>query len=160
RSNFRNEIVWWYYNKYQGNVNRFASNHDTIFWYSKSSNYKFTKQLEKRDEPVQQIKRVWDPVKKALVNAKDPVTGKVLYQESVNRTVEDVWRLSMLQPADKKEFLGYATQKPEALVRRIIETVTEEGDLVADFFCGSGTTGAAAEKLRRRWIMADLGRFP
>jgi adenine-specific DNA-methyltransferase len=159
RTNFRNEMVWWYYNKYQGNINRFASNHDTIFWYSKSAEYKFNKQKEKRDKPVQQIKRVWDPDKKALVNDKDPTTGKVLYQESTHRTVDDVWRLSMLQPADKTEFLGYATQKPESLVRRIIEAATDEGDLVADFFCGSGTTGAVAEKLGRRWIMADLGRF-
>jgi DNA modification methylase len=159
RDNFRNEIVWWYYNKYQGNINRFASNHDTVFWYTKSAKYHFERQREKRDIPVQQIKRVWDSETKKLVNAKDPVTGKVLYQESTERTLDDVWRLSMLQPADKTEFVGYATQKPESLVRRIIQATTEPGDLVADFFCGSGTTGAAAEKLGRRWIMTDLGRF-
>ena len=53
----------------------------------------------------------------------------------------------------------YPTQKPEALLERIIEASSNEGDLVADFFCGSGTTGAVAERLGRRWIMADLGRF-
>lgn len=159
RSNFRNEIVWWYYNKYQGNIKRFASNHDTILWYTKSPDFKFHRQKEARDKPVRQIKRVWDPKKKALVNAKDPATGKVLYQESTERTVDDVWRISMLQPADKTEYLGYATQKPETVVRRIIEATTDPGDLVADFFCGSGTTGAAAEKLGRRWLMSDLGRF-
>jgi adenine-specific DNA-methyltransferase len=57
------------------------------------------------------------------------------------------------------ERLGYATQKPEALLERIIKASSNEGDLVADFFCGSGTTGAVAERLGRRWIMADLGRF-
>ncbi|MFH1976211.1 MAG: DNA methyltransferase [Pseudomonadota bacterium] len=57
------------------------------------------------------------------------------------------------------ERLGYNTQKPEALLERIITTSSNEGDLVADFFCGSGTTGAVAEKLGRRWIMSDLGRF-
>lgn len=57
------------------------------------------------------------------------------------------------------EKLTYNTQKPEGLLRRIVETSTNPGDLVADFFCGSGTTGAVAEKLGRRWIMADLGRF-
>lgn len=159
RANFRNEIVWWYYNKYQGNINRFASNHDSILSYSKSSEFTFNRQKEKRDEPVQQIKRVWNSETKKLVNAKDPDTGKVLYQESTHRTVDDVWRLSMLQPADKTENLGYATQKPEALVRRIIEAASNEGDLVADFFCGSGTTGAVAEKTGRRWIMSDLGRY-
>ena len=57
------------------------------------------------------------------------------------------------------ERLGYATQKPEALLERIIKASSNEGDLVADFFCGSGTTGAVAERLGRRWIMSDLGRF-
>jgi adenine-specific DNA-methyltransferase len=65
----------------------------------------------------------------------------------------------MLQPADKTENVGYATQKPEELVARILQATTTEGSLVADFFCGSGTTGAVAERLGRRWIMADLGRF-
>jgi len=60
---------------------------------------------------------------------------------------------------NKKEGVGYATQKPEALLERIINASSKEGDLVADFFCGSGTTGAVAEKLGRKWIMADLGRF-
>jgi hypothetical protein len=57
------------------------------------------------------------------------------------------------------ERADYATQKPEALLERIIRASSNEGDLVADFFCGSGTTGAVAERLGRRWIMADLGRF-
>jgi adenine-specific DNA-methyltransferase len=159
RSNFRNELVWWYYNKYQGNIKRFASNHDVVFWYTKSSEYIFNRQREQREKPVQQIKRVWDPHKNALVNAKDPITGKVIYQESTERTIDDVWRLSMLQPADKTEYLGYVTQKPESLVRRVIQAASNEGELVADLFCGSGTVGAVAEKLGRRWIMADLGRF-
>jgi hypothetical protein len=57
------------------------------------------------------------------------------------------------------EGLGYTTQKPEALIERIITASSTEGGLVADLFCGSGTTGAVAERLGRRWIMADLGRF-
>ena len=57
------------------------------------------------------------------------------------------------------EYQNYATQKPEALLERIIRASSNEGDLVADFFCGSGTTGAVAERLGRRWIMSDLGRF-
>jgi len=57
------------------------------------------------------------------------------------------------------ERINYATQKPEALIERIVKASSNEGDLVADFFCGSGTTGAVAERLGRRWIMADLGRF-
>jgi DNA modification methylase len=156
---FLNEIVWWYYNKYQGNINRFASNHDVIFWYSKSASYTFNRQKEVRDKPVQQIKRVWDKEKQAIVNAKDPVTGKVLYQESTERTIDDVWRLSMLQPADKTENVRYETQKPLTIAERIIATASNEGDLIADLFCGSGTALVAAEKLRRSWIGCDLGRF-
>lgn len=61
--------------------------------------------------------------------------------------------------SQSNELLGYPTQKPEALIKRIIETSTNEGDLVADFFCGSGTTLATAEKLNRKWIGTDLGKF-
>lgn len=156
---FLNEIVWWYYNKYQGNIKRFASNHDVVFWYSKSASYTFNRQREPRDKPIQQIKRVWDKEKQAIVNAKDPKTGKVLYQESTERTVDDVWRLSMLQPADKTENVRYETQKPRTLATRIVEAASNEGDLVADFFCGSGTAAVVAEETNRRWICADLGRF-
>jgi hypothetical protein len=62
-------------------------------------------------------------------------------------------------PAGHPERLDYNTQKPLGLLNRIIKASSNDGDLVADFFCGSGTTGAAAERLGRRWIMADLGRF-
>ncbi len=58
-----------------------------------------------------------------------------------------------------KELLGYPTQKPEKLIERLIEASSAEGDLVADFFCGSGTTAAVAEKMGRKWIAADLGKF-
>jgi adenine-specific DNA-methyltransferase len=65
----------------------------------------------------------------------------------------------MLQPADQTQNLRYPTQKPEALLERIIKASSNEGDLVLDCFCGSGTTAAVAEKLGRRWITCDLGRF-
>ncbi len=155
---FCNEVVWYYYNKMQGNINRFASNHDTILWYSKSEKKVFERQYEQRGETVRQIKRVWDKNTQKLVNAKDK-NGKVVYIETDRRSVDDVWRLSMLQPADRTENLGYTTQKPETLVDRIIKASSNEGDLVADFFCGSGTTAAVAEKLGRKWICTDLGKF-
>jgi len=156
---FLNEIVWWYYNKFQGNINRFASNHDVIFWYAKGESYTFHRQREAREKPIKQIKRVWDKDKQMIVNAKDPATGKVLYEESTERTVDDVWRLSMLQPADKIENVRYQTQKPLTIAERVIAASTDPGDLVADFFCGSGTALVAAERLGRRWIGCDLGRF-
>ena len=158
RDQFLNEIVWWYYNKFQGNVNRFASNHDVVFWYRKGQDYTFEPQHEQRDTPVRQIKRVWDKKSGKIVNAKDS-DGRVLYQDATHRTVDDVWRMSMLQPADTTENLRYPTQKPEALLARVIASASREGDLILDCFCGSGTTAAVAEKLGRRWITCDLGRF-
>jgi adenine-specific DNA-methyltransferase len=158
-SNFRNEIVWHYYNKFQGNVNRFASDHDVIFWYSKSAKYRFQRIKEKRaGGTVRQIKRKWDKDTGRIVNAKG-ADGKVLYQETDERAIDDVWRLSMLQPADQTENLGYPTQKPKTIVERILAASTAEGDLVLDCFVGSGTTADVAERMGRRWIAADLGRF-
>lgn len=158
RNNFVNQIIWYYYNKFQGNINHFAANHDVIFWYKKGAKPKFTPQYEKRDKSVQQLVRVWDKEKGKIVNAKDEA-GNVMYQESTSRRVDDVWRISMLQPADKTENLRYPTQKPETLLERIINASSNEGDLILDCFCGSGTTAAVAEKLNRRWITCDLGRF-
>lgn len=157
RDAFTNEIVWWYYNKMQGNINTFPRNHDVLLYYRKSKDYVFHAQKEEREKPIKQIKRVWDGAQGRLVNAKGP-DGKVIYQESTHRTVDDVWRLSMLQPADQTENLRFPTQKPERLIGRVIAAATNEGDLVADFFVGSGTTAAVAEKLGRRWVVSDLGK--
>ena len=155
-SHFQNEIVWHYYNKMQGNVNRFASNHDVILFYTKSDEFLFSPIKEQRDSTVKQIKRVWDSEAKKLVNAKDE-NGKVIYQDSSEKTIDDVWRMSMLQPADKEEPVGYATQKPEALLERVIKASSSESMFVADFFGGSGVTAAVAAKLGRRFIHCDIG---
>lgn len=152
---FKNEIIWHYYNKMQGNINRFASNHDNILVYTKSDTYTFNKVRELREKPIKQIKRVWNSATQSLVNAKDE-DGKVIYIESTHRTIDDVWRLSMLQPADKTEPTGYPTQKPETLIRRIIEASTNPGDLVFDCFMGSGTTQAVSLKTGRKFIGADI----
>lgn len=85
--------------------------------------------------------------------------GSLMYaMGSAERKIGDVWEIPYINPV-ASERIGYATQKPEALLERIIKASSNEGDLVADFFCGSGTTGAVAERLGRRWIMSDLGRF-
>lgn len=153
--NFRNEIIWHYYNKMQGNVNRFASNHDTIYLYSKAPVFVFNPIKETRDKATTQIKRIWDKTSQKLVNAKD-AEGKVIYIESTEKSIDDVWRLSMLQPADKVEPVGYATQKPEALLERIIKASSNEGMVVADFFGGSGVTAAVANKLNRKFMHIDV----
>ena len=154
RNNLKNEIVWYYYNKFQGNINKLAANHDIIFWYSKSNNFVFNKQKEKRDEVVKQIKRVWDKENSKIVNAKDE-DGRILYIETDEKTLDDVWRISMLQPADKKERIGYPTQKPETLLERIIKMASNEGDVVLDPFVGGGTTVAVADRLNRKFIGID-----
>lgn len=152
---FRNEIIWHYYNKMQGNINRFASNHDNIFWYSKGEYFVFNKLYEEREKPVRQIKRIWNGELGKLVNARDS-NGNIIYIESTKKSIDDVWVLSMLQPADKSEPLGYPTQKPESLLERIILTASNPGSIVLDCFMGSGTTQAVAMKLGRRFIGADI----
>lgn len=158
-NNFRNECFWYYYNKMHDlRKPIFPRATDTILFYvkSKDASPTFNQQKEAREKAVTQLVR--KKVGGKMVNARDEA-GNVLYREATERTVDNVWRIPMLQPADLTQNLGYATQKPEALVERIIKASSNENDLVADFFCGSGTTGAVAERLGRRWIMADLGRF-
>ncbi|WP_160285696.1 DNA methyltransferase [Pseudomonas knackmussii] len=158
RANFRNELYWYYYNKMPDTRKGvFPRATDTILWYAKDrSSYHFKALEEARETAVKQLKRV--KVDGRMINARDE-NGNVLYETRTERVVDNVWRISMLQPADKTENLFFPTQKPEALVRRILEATTKEGDLVADFFAGSGTTAAVAEKLGRKWIATDLGKF-
>jgi len=171
---YRNEIVWWYYNKMQGNVGQLAANHDVILWFSKSDHFTFNPIKELREKPKRQQKRVWDPVTKSLKQAKDE-DGELVYYTETERTLDDVWRIPYLMPADETENLRYNTQKPVELVGRIIDALSSPQDLLMDCFCGSGTALAAAEGLRatrttegkkefyfeepRRWIGIDLGRF-
>lgn len=157
-SRFRNEIVWWYYNKMQGNINRFPSNHECIYFYSKSQNYQFESQYLERESTQRLLKRAWDPASKKLVNVRGE-DGKVVYIETDERRLDDVWRLSMLQPADKTENLRYPTQKPESLLAPMISACTKPGDYVLDAFAGSGTTLAVAEKLGRKWVGVDCGKL-
>lgn len=157
RDHFINEIVWHYYNKMQGNVNHFPKNHDVIYWYRNGDKFPFTKIKEERAEKKRQLKRAWSKEKQKLVNARDE-NGNLIYIEAEDRGVDDVWYMSMLQPADKTENLGYKTQKPETVIETVISAASKEGDLVADFFVGSGTTASVAERLGRRWIASDLGK--
>jgi DNA modification methylase len=158
KDNFLGDISWYYYNKMASGTRKYSSAHDRILFFvkNKETNYTFNPQEEKRENPVKQLKRVYFEGK--AVNAKDE-SGNVQYQMREVRRVDDVWRIACLQPADKSQNTDYATQKPEALLERIIKASSNEGDLVADFFCGSGTTLAVAEKLGRKWIGSDLGRF-
>lgn len=122
---FRNEIVWHYYNKLQGNINRFASNHDVIFWYTKGEKYTFNALHESREKPKRQQKRAWDPVTQTLKQARDEA-GDLIYYTETERTIDDVWRVPYLMPADRTENLGYPTQKRRELLDRIVQASTNE----------------------------------
>src|SRR5437762_4528808 len=76
--------------------------------------------------------------------------------ESKGVAVQNIWTDIKPLQANQKEKLGYPTQKPEALLERIIKTSSNEGDVIADFFCGCGTSIAAAQKLNRKWLGADI----
>ena len=84
---------------------------------------------------------------------------KLRIDDDKGRPVGNIWNDISLINSQASERLNYPTQKPEALLDRIIKASSKEGDLVADFFCGSGTAASAAEKLGRKWIVSDLGKF-
>lgn len=157
KENFINQISWHYYNKMAPDSKCFPRGHDDIFVFGRTQGKQiFHKQVEKRDKPARQLVRKFIGGK--AINVRDE-SGEVLYRTTDERRVDDVWRIPMLQPADKTENLRYPTQKPEAIVERIIHASSNEGDLVFDCFVGSGTTAAVAEKLGRKWIVSDLGKF-
>lgn len=157
-ASFRNQIVWYYYNKmHDRRKGQFPRAHDVLLFYVKSTNgeHSFHQLEEPREKPTKQLVR--RKLGGRMVNARDE-DGNVMYRIRETRGVDDIWRISCLQPADRTERLGYPTQKPEALLERIIKASSNEGDVVADFFCGGGTTAAVAQRLGRRWIACDQSR--
>lgn len=155
---FVNEIVWYYYNKLHDSRKRILPRaHDVIFRYARIPGQQIHNALkESREQPVKKLK--YHKVNGQIQNLIGE-DGKAVTYVSEDRTVDDVWRIRCVQPANLQETLNFGTQKPEDLLEGIISLSSNEGDLVADFFCGSGTTLAVAEKLGRRWIGADLGRY-
>ncbi len=152
---FVNNIIWYYYNKYSAGKKNLPRAYDNILVYSKSSNYTFNEIRIPRKKPRKQLVRV--NVNGILKNAKDE-NGHVKYRTVIDKKLDDVWRIPCLQPASK-EWTGFPTQKHHALLERIIKLGTNEDDLVADFFCGSGTTLLEAEKLKRKWIGSDISEY-
>jgi site-specific DNA-methyltransferase (adenine-specific)/adenine-specific DNA-methyltransferase len=159
-NNFVNEIIWHYSDNFQGNVNGFAVNHNNIFWYSKSDSYTANKVMIPLKETVKRDKRIWSKELGKLVSARDE-EGRLIYEEFNEKKADDVWDIgqSSTTKSASKEFIGYPTQKPEELLRRIILAASNPGDIVMDVFAGSGTTLATAEKLGRRWIGCDIGKL-
>jgi adenine-specific DNA-methyltransferase len=146
RPGFRNEIVWCYSG---GGIPRaeFPRKHDVILWYSKGDRWTFNTQYRPYSEGT--VRRGRTAVKGA--NAKLRSEGT-----PINDWWTDVKRIT--SPTDPEK-LYYDTQKSEQLLERIVRVASNPGDLVADFFCGSGTTLAVAERLGRRWVGCDAGRL-
>lgn len=151
--NLNNEIIWGYRTGGIPEGGSFSKKHDTLYWFRRGENCTYNPQKEK----VRQHRKYGH---KTIQEFQDE------YGFYRFASMRDVWDdlNALVGKTDGKneantERVGYPTQKPEALLERIIQASSNEGDLVADFFCGSGTTGAVAERLGRRWIMCDLGRF-
>ena len=156
--NFRNEIIWYYPDNFQGNVKGFATNHNTIFWYSMSDEYVANKVMIPLDKVTKRDKRVWSSELQKLVSARDE-NGNLIYEDFTEKKADDVWSIgqSSTTKSASKEFVNYATQKPEALLERVLKAASQEGMVVADFFGGSGVTSVVAQKLGRKFIHGDVG---
>ena len=153
--NFCNELIWHYYNKFAAGTRVFARNYDQIFFYAKTRLNHFQPLFEERDKPRRQLMR--EKVKGVSKNKRD-TDGNLMYRTSTHKKVDAVWRLPTLVPASR-ERIGYATQKPVAILKRIVEASSPADGIVLDPFCGCGTTIAAARELDRAWIGIDVSAF-
>lgn len=179
--NYKNEIIW----AYRGmavSTNHYVRRHDVIHFYSKSDNNKFNWESiseEFTDTTVSKYRNKSKDGRLFRLHGRNiqgsPIKNNTDIDIKWIETHPELCRIDYLdekvgtKPRDwlvmdyinvmSDEKLGYPTQKPEALLERIIKASSNEGDLVADFFCGSGTLAAVAEKLGRKWISCDLGRF-
>ena len=155
-----NEIIWCYETAGKSK-STWSRKHDTIFYYSKSDDYFFDPYRSTMPRKQNKHMRVGrDESGREYEEKTDKKTGRVYrWYFDEGKLPMDFWTDVPFINWEAKERTGYSTQKPEALLERIIKASSNEGDLVADFFCGSGTTAAVAEKLGRKWIASDLGKF-
>ena len=164
--NFRNEIVW---RKYGGHKNtaklKFTTENDTLLFYSLTDRYTFNAVFRPLSE--QTIKSEYRHIDEngrryAIPRGRKYLQGtvkRVYLDTNPGVAIGNLWTEKELTiQGDDDERIGYPTQKPEALVERIINASSNEGDIVLDCFVGSGTTAAVAEKLGRRWIAADINK--
>jgi DNA modification methylase len=140
-NNFRNEIIWWY-NSAPRKKKDFGKRHETIFRYSKTDSYYFNQNSPYiRQEYSLTAPRGYEKEK---------------YYNPLGKVLDDVWKIPMLGQNDKTERVGYSTQKPKALLYPIIDSSCPPNGVVADFFCGSGTTLVVAKELERNYIGCDI----
>lgn len=159
RENFQSEIIWSY--KRWSNAKKGLLNaHQVIFFYSKTQDFKFNtlytdySATTNLDQILQDRERNENG---KSVYKKDENGNVVLGKEKKGVPLSDVWEIPYLNPK-AKERTGYPTQKPVLLLNQILNIVTEEGDLVVDPFCGSGTTCVSAKSLKRQFIGIDISK--
>ena len=157
-NNFRNEIVWSYFGFKRATSKKFPQKHDVIYSYTKSPDYIWNVQYKPHSpENIKRFKK--DANGRLYRDDVNPTGGgtRIIYLDEVEGDIVDsVWTdIPPVNPV-AKERQNYPTQKPEALIERIIKSSTNPGDLVFDCFMGSGTTQAVAMKLGRRFIGADI----
>jgi len=155
-NNFLNEIIWRYFMGGKSK-NFFARKHDNIFVYRRSENTKLS--IEIRERILDYKPSFIDEnstIKK--FEAKETTTGEERFFYTSEVKEDDVWEISGVFNMSQ-EYTDYPTQKPEALLQRVIRASTKEGDIVFDFFAGSGTSLAVAEKMNRRWIGCDCAKL-
>ena len=156
---FRNEIIW----KYTGSLQPkkdFARKHDTLLRYAKGDDVTYNEVFVPYSEGTINRFDHEDENGRYKITYRDGKEYKTYMKEG--KPIEDVWIDDIMDipivMKNSRENVDYITQKPEALLERIIKASSNEGDLVCDFFGGSGTTAAVAEKLGRRWITTDIGK--
>ena len=149
KNRMRNEIIWFYDDSPGRSNNFFPRKHDSIFWYSKNGKYIFNADDVRIPLLEASVERYRTPRR---LGGREYIGGDSAEEGKIP---EDVWKIPVIK-GNSREKIGYQTQKPEKLLERIIKASSNENSIVADFFAGSGTTGAVAEKLGRRWIMSDI----
>lgn len=156
--NFRNEITWYYSNKMANSGNSFAKNTETILNTSKTCDFIFYRQKELRDKPVLLSKREGRDGKN--MRARDD-EGKIIYKISNDRYVDTMWNIPIIGSTSSERINSESnlTQKPEALLQRIIKASSNENSIVFDYHLGSGTTIATAHKLKRKWLGVEMGAY-
>lgn len=154
KGNFQNEIIW-RYRRWPTKAYRFQRMHDVLLFYSKSesSDRPFNILYEELAEST--LKQWGTKKQQAVFREGRRAVSSTGEEESPGAPMSDVWDVSVIAPRSK-ERLGYPTQKPEALLERVIQTSSNEGDWILDPFCGCGTTVAVAERLNRNWVGIDI----
>ncbi|KPK89235.1 hypothetical protein AMJ80_10070 [bacterium SM23_31] len=148
--NFRNEIIWCYYGASSPKQRQFPRKHDVILWYSKGNEWIFNSDNVRSPYAESTLKRI-QTTPTSIFHGKR--TKRTAHKKG--KIVEDYWFLPAVV-STAKERLGYPTQKPEALLERIINASSNKGNIVLDPFCGCGTTIAIAQNLKRKWIGIDI----